>query len=211
MANVQTAQVTSNDHRPRRRMIPIVDARFQWKYTLAIMAFGVGLTAVMGYLLYRSRSATTRAINLEQYPELHEELLQSDQFVLLWLILLVVVMGVGLGFWGLVTTHRICGPLYIVARYLNELASGHYPDMRPLRRHDELQEFFSVFEDAINTLRNRDRAALRELDTAIIEAKKGVSGDAKVGLDSALVFMERQREAISEAVGGHRGVGFDAD
>jgi hypothetical protein len=211
MANAQTAQMTGKDNRPRRRMIPIVDARFQWKYTLAIMAFGVGLTAVMGWFLYRAYASTTRAIELTEYPEVREELMRGDQLILLWLIILIVVMGVGLGFWGLITTHRICGPLYIVARYLNVLAGGRYPDMRPLRKHDELQEFFSVFEDAINTLRNRDRAALRELEVAIADAKTGASGDARASLDAALDFLERRRDAIAAAVGAGDGVDIDDD
>ena len=43
-----------SDNRPRRRIIPIVDARFQWKYTLLITALGVGVTAIMGAFLYKA-------------------------------------------------------------------------------------------------------------------------------------------------------------
>lgn len=210
MENAQTAPMPADDSRPRRRMVPIVDARFQWKYTLAIMAFGVGLTSIMGGFLYKAHIENTRLVDLAGNARLQAEVMRGDQIILLYLIVLVVVMGVGLGFWGLVTTHRICGPLYIVARYLSVLASGRYPDMRPLRKADELQEFFSVFEDAVNTLRNRDRMALRDVEAAIDDARKGLSGDAKSGLDSVVRYLERRRDALATAVGGGEGVDVEA-
>ncbi len=210
MENAQTEPMPADDSRPRRRMIPIVDPRFQWKYTLAIMAFGVGLTSIMGGFLYKAHIENTRLVDLAGNARLQAEVMRGDQIILLYLIVLVVVMGVGLGFWGLVTTHRICGPLYIVARYLTVLGSGRYPDMRPLRKADELQEFFSVFEDAVNSMRNRDRMSLREVETALDDAKKGLSGDAKSGLDAVVRFLERRRNALTEAVGGGEGVDVEA-
>jgi len=201
MENAQAAQMAPSDSRPRRRIVPVVDARFQWKYTLAIMAFGVVLTAVMGGFLYKAHIENTRLVDLAGNQRLQAEVMRGDQIILLYLIVLVVVMGVGLGFWGLVTTHRICGPLYIVARYLNVLGTGHYPDMRPLRKHDELQEFFSAFEDAVNALRNRDKMSLREIEAALAAAQKGLDGNGREALESIIRMLEKKRDVLQEAVG----------
>ena len=46
------------------------------------------------------------------------------------MLTLALAAAVGLAVWGLIVTHRISGPLYIVARYLGVLGSGRYPDMR---------------------------------------------------------------------------------
>src|SRR5512145_1818043 len=99
MENAQPVPVTANDGRPRRRIIPIVDARFQWKYTLLIMALGVFLTAIMGGFLYKAHVDNTRLLDLAGNQLLQAEVMRGDQIFLLYLIVLVILMGVGLGFW----------------------------------------------------------------------------------------------------------------
>ena len=39
--------------RKKRRMFPVVDARFQWKYTMMITAIGASVAMMMGAFLYR--------------------------------------------------------------------------------------------------------------------------------------------------------------
>ena len=122
MSTAQTAHTGASDlGRSRRRTIPIVDARFQWKYTLLIMALGVGVTAVMGGLLYRAHMDNTRLLDLDGNAILQEQVIRGDQIFLLYLILSVVLMAMVLAIWGLIVTHRISGPLYLVARYLGVL------------------------------------------------------------------------------------------
>jgi hypothetical protein len=169
METAQTAHVAPDSGRRRRRVIPIIDSRFQWKYTLLITALGVGVTAVMGGLLYKAHQDNTRLLKLD--PGLLEQVTRGDQIFLLYLIITVIAMAVVLSVWGLIVTHRISGPLYLVARYLDVLADGQYPDVRPLRKRDELQEFFAAFEEAVNALRNRDAEALRELEAALATDK----------------------------------------
>ena len=145
----------------RRRTIPIIDARFQWKYTLLVTALGVGVTTFMGGLLYKAHLDNTRLLDIDE--RLREQVIRGDQIFLLYLVVGVVAMAVILSIWGLIVTHRISGPLYLVARYLNVLASGQYPDIRPLRSNDELRELFGSLEDAVATLRARDEASLRAI------------------------------------------------
>lgn len=154
-----------NENRRRRRVIPIIDARFQWKYTLLIVALGVGVSFVMGAFLYRTYLENTRLLELDE--RLHDQVAMGDQIFLLYMIMGVVLMAVVLGIWGLIVTHRISGPLYLVARYLDVLAEGQYPDVRPLRKRDELQEFFATFEEAVSAMRSRDTKNLRELEQAL--------------------------------------------
>lgn len=185
--------------RHRRRMIPVVDARFQWKYTLIITALGVGITAVMGGFLYKAHRDNTRLLDLDGNVALQEQVMRNDQIFLLYLIVLVVVMALALAFWGLVVTHRISGPLHIVARYLTTLAEGRYPDLRPLRRRDELHEFFSTFEEAIGTLRQRDVRTLRALSEALEAAEKDDEADVK--LNTLVTVIGDYRDQLAEALG----------
>ncbi len=148
--------------RKRRRMVPIVDARFQLKYTALITGLGIGVMAVMGYFLYHQHRNNTRLLDLDDH--LREQVIRGDQIFLLSLFVGVLIMGIVLVLWGLIVTHRISGPLYLVARYLDDIANGSYPDVRPLRRHDELQEFFGAFEEAVSALKERDRELMATLD-----------------------------------------------
>lgn len=193
--------IESMQERRRRRTVAIVDPRFQWKYTLIITAFGVAITAIMGGLLYRAHLANTLLLDLSGNAELQHQVMLGDQIFLLYIIALVVVMAVALTVWGLVVTNRISGPLYILGRYLDEIANGHYPDMRPLRRQDELHNFFASFEAAISTLRERDQAVVKAAEQAIEKARKALaSGDAAAGLEEAMSALERQRDALSASL-----------
>ncbi len=200
MENVQASPSSLPSNRIRRRILPIVDARFQWKYTLIIMALGVGLTAVMGGFLYKAHKDNTRLLDLTENPTLQAEVIRSDSIFLLYLIVLVALMGIMLGLWGLVVTHRVSGPLHVVARYLSILASGTYPDLRPLRKRDELHDFFAAFEEAVKAMRDRDVSTLRDLEHALNDAKKG--GDAKAALDGVVRIIERQRDALADSLRG---------
>jgi hypothetical protein len=194
MDNAQSAPVPGASlGRKRRRTVPIVDARFQWKYTLIITALGAGVAAIMGAFLYKQYGENTRILDLEGNVALQQEMMRNDQIFLLYLIVFVLVMGVALAFFGLVVTHRISGPLHMMTRYLSVLASGRYPDLRPLRKHDELHDFFLAFEDAVQGMRNRDLAAIKDLDDLVSIARKA-------GNDDILRGLERYRQALSESV-----------
>jgi hypothetical protein len=181
--------------RRRRRLVPIVDARFQWKYTLLIAALGVGVTAIMGGFLYRAHVTNTRVLELAN-EELRLQVARNDQLFLLYLVLLVVGMAFVLSIWGIIVTHRISGPLYLVARYLGILGGGQYPDMRPLRKRDELQEFFTTFEEAVNQLRNRDQAALTAYETALTAAN--AASDKAAAAQILADAMTKQRDLLTK-------------
>ncbi len=202
METAQTApQASAALGRRRRRAVPIVDARFQWKYTLLITALGVGITAIMGGLLYKAHVDNTRLLDLDGNTLLQEQVMRGDQIFLLYLIVLVIAMAVALAFWGLVVTHRISGPLHILSRYLGVLADGRYPDLRPLRKRDELLEFFTAFEEALQGMRTRDLALLRDIDGLLAEAKGSSAGDAAAQLQKAVELLERQRAVLTESLG----------
>lgn len=149
----------------KRRLIPIVDPRFQWKYTLVIVALGVSISGVMSALLYARYREATRILELSE--KYRTEIERSDELFLFYLIILLVLMAIGLTIGGIIVTHRIAGPLYVVARYLEQIAQGRYPEVRPLRKRDELEEFFSVFESAVATLKSREAEFVAELHRAL--------------------------------------------
>lgn len=180
--------------RRKRRLVPIVDAKFQWKYTLLIAALGVGVTAVMGGFLYHAHVSNTRVLELAD-ESLRLEVARNDQVFLLYLVLLVIGMAAILAIWGLIVTHRISGPLYLVARHLGVLGGGQYPDLRPLRKRDELQEFFTTFEEAVNAMKGRDQQLLTAIDAALAQ---GTGPEAVGALRDVLT---KEKERLTRALG----------
>jgi signal transduction histidine kinase len=49
-------------------------------------------------------------------------------------------------------THRISGPIYVMSNYIKEMINGKYPHPRPLRKHDELTDFYALFTQLADTL-----------------------------------------------------------
>ncbi|HEY0093044.1 MAG TPA: signal protein, partial [Archangium sp.] len=68
---------------------------------------------------------------------------------------------------GLVLTHRVAGPVYVMSLYIATLAAGRYPRMRPLRKKDELRGFFDRFSEAVDRIRERETEEVRLLSEVI--------------------------------------------
>jgi nitrogen fixation/metabolism regulation signal transduction histidine kinase len=160
-----------------------------------IAALGVGVTAIMGGFLYRAHVTNTRVLELAN-EELRLQVARNDQLFLLYLVLLVVGMAFVLSIWGIIVTHRISGPLYLVARYLGILGGGQYPDMRPLRKRDELQEFFTTFEEAVNQLKARDQSNLAALEAALTAATAAADKAAAAQILTDVV--QKQRDQLNK-------------
>ncbi len=74
------------------------------------------------------------------------------------LILLVAVLIFQIAFLYVVMirkTHRISGPIYVISNYIREIIDGRIPSMRPIRRGDELQDFYHLFTQMVESLRER--------------------------------------------------------
>ena len=76
------------------------------------------------------------------------------------------IVALAFGVWCLVFTHRICGPLFVLERNLNELAAGNMPPHRPLRKRDEFREIHAAFWQVVRALRNNKQATLATLTEA---------------------------------------------
>lgn len=76
------------------------------------------------------------------------------------LALLVVLIGLA----GIVVTHRVAGPIHKMRRQIREVGEGTLRPPTPLRRGDELVDFFSAFETMVKNLRARQEAEIQKID-----------------------------------------------
>ncbi len=155
-----------------RRRTFLIDRKFQLKYTFIIVIIGVVVSAVLGSFIYRlttvtSDMATMEAAIVVENPEpnkdaeflkrTRQEIREGfDQKVLFSLSGFVAVMAIFLFVWGIFVTHRVAGPIYLISGYLKSLSEGKVPKTRPLRKGDQLKNFFDTFVQALEKQKHRN-------------------------------------------------------
>lgn len=179
----------------KRTFIPVVDRRFQFKYTAYIVGVAVIVSAILGTLLLISYWEMNRVMDMAlQIPEwsgLLDTRLAGMIFDIgvVLLILEVVTLGVA----GLIVTHRVCGPVAVMHKQLAALKEGKYPDPRPLRTQDEFVPTFELLTQVISSLRTRDLEEAAQLDQIVIAARKSGMAEPELAALQRLIDVRRER------------------
>lgn len=107
------------------------------------------------------------------------------------LALLVVLIGFG----GIIVTHRVAGPIYKMKMNLKAVADGQLSVPSPLRKGDELVEFFDQYRSMVIALRARQEEEIARVEKAIaalepktdaadLEALQALRRDMKAALNA---------------------------
>lgn len=143
----------------------VIDRGFQLKYTLLLVGTGTFVSLLFGGMMYVTHVTATRELAVPEMVRM--ELARSESTLLVLMAAVSVLMASALGLFGILITHRVAGPLYVMTHYISVLARGRYPIMRPLRRSDELKDFFQGFQDALESLRGREAEEAQRLEEAV--------------------------------------------
>jgi len=168
--------MAGKSHPPRH--IYVVDWSFQLKYTAMLVVFGGVIMGLFGAAVLhevRTNSELLEGKRIEaslsgvggKVPSLADfqaSLAATDHRQMLIVIGTSLIVAAMLGLIGVLVTHRVAGPVYVLSRYAKALGEGSFPRMRALRRGDELKGFFEVFRDAIERLRERQAAEAVQLE-----------------------------------------------
>jgi hypothetical protein len=180
----------------KRRLIPIVDRRFQFKYTVLIVLIAALVSTLLGYLLLRAYQEMNAIIQISE--EIGERLNADDaRFVFQLSIGFLVGEVFILGIMGLLITHRVCGPIFVVQRHLATMLDGTYPNVRSLRAGDEFRDMFQNFSDVVDELRKRDQDEHERLKSVLATAQAKGLGDAEVAVLRQLVDERAARLATA--------------
>ncbi|RJP40533.1 MAG: hypothetical protein C4547_02700 [Phycisphaerales bacterium] len=185
-----------------RRRLRVINPAFQWKYTLTVVG-GV-------FMIYTLMSCTLFGILHQQarrrvlFPDV-TSVWENTLVMIVCAAVFAVVMAAGLCLWSLVVTHRICGPLYVMERMLTHVAEGRRPDRRPLRRHDELKDFYALMWRALDRMEQREDAYRQSLRRVVdaLDALTEREHDA-AAIAGARCQVEELRRQLHEAVVGAR-------
>jgi hypothetical protein len=77
---------------------------------------------------------------------------RNSSIVFYILIAMTVVQTAIIFFQFIFFSHKISGPIHVMTNYLKEYRKGNCPSFRPLRKNDELLEFYDEFCQTLETL-----------------------------------------------------------
>lgn len=184
-----------------RRRTYVINPTFQWKYAVTIAVVVFLISIVISSVLYGVLHHQARLRLM--HPGSYTARVTLVMFVFASVLSLVTAGGVGL--WAVVVTHRICGPLFVVERYVAQLAEGRIPEPRALRRKDEFKCFYATFARAMESMRERKREECAVLTEVLTTARSALDADdyaRKDALRSIAAHIQALRDAASESVGG---------
>lgn len=84
---------------------------------------------------------------LDQNNEKVRAITQRNRSIIVMLIISAAVQSAIIFYIMLRRSNRISGPLFLLNRYIDEMKSGRFPEIRKLRSHDDFQDVFDNFRD----------------------------------------------------------------
>lgn len=156
--------------RSRRRYL--VDRGFQLKYALLMAGAGLVVAVVFGLWLHQVHAQATALLAPDAETRALVE--RSDRVLLAAFAAIALLLATALGLLGVVITHRVAGPVFVMGHYLSVLAEGRFPRMRTLRRSDELKAFFRTFIDSVEAMKAREAEHALVLEDAVVRIRAAV-------------------------------------
>lgn len=183
---------------PAGRRQYLVDRGFQLKYALLMAGAGLVVAVVFGLWLHQVHVQATSL--LPQDAETRALVARSDRLLLGLFAAIAVLLAGALGLLGVVITHRVAGPVFVMSHYLRVLAQGRFPRMRTLRRSDELKIFFGAFIEAVDTLRVREARHAAVLEDAIQRMSAAAAHAPELGpaIDALTEAAQQRRAALAQ-------------
>lgn len=187
----------------RRRMRNyLLDVGLQVRYTMTIVIVAVAVTAGLGYKMYQATRDISKVIELSGMAdpvvatELRGQFAESDKWVLWGIIGFGVVLVFSVSAVGILITHKVAGPLFRIAGFFTRVRDNRMgASPPPLRKGDELQEFYGSFREMHQALREGIENDARDLAQALAALGDGTGG---AGAGAGGEGVEKAREVLRE-------------
>jgi methyl-accepting chemotaxis protein len=191
MPEASAASGTKSEGHRRRYL---VDRGFQLKYALLMALSGIVVAAVFGLWLHQAHAQATTLLAPDAETRALVE--RSDRLLIAAFAAIAALLAAALGLLGVVITHRVAGPVFVMGHYLQVLAQGRFPRMRTLRRSDELKNFFRMFIEAVDSMKVREAKHAAVLEDAVQRMRAAGARSPELGpAIEALAAAARERRA----------------
>jgi len=183
---------------PMVRRHYLVDRGFQLKYAVVLAVAGLVVAAVFGLWLHQAHAQATALLAPD--PETRALVERSDRVLLGAFGAIAILLAAALGLLGVIITHRVAGPVFVMGHYLRVLADGRFPRMRTLRRSDELKEFFRNFIEAVDMMKLREARHTAVLEDAVRRMREaaGAAPDLTPAIEALSRAAQERRAALAQ-------------
>ena len=180
----------------------LLDVGLQVRYTMTIVIVAVFLTAGLGYKMYQATRDISKIIELTGMAdptvagELRGQFAASDRWVLWGIVGFGIVLVISISAVGILITHKVAGPLFKVTGFFARVRENRFGMIpAPLRKGDELQEFYGSFREMHQALRERVEEDMRVLADSVAALESGGPGTQKA-LDDLRQLRRRKEESL---------------
>lgn len=181
----------------------LVDRGFQLKYALLMAGAGLVVALVFGLWLHQVHAQSTALLatapDSSALAETRALVERSNRVLLVAFAPIALLLAAALGLLGVVITHRVAGPVFVMGHYLHVLAEGRFPRMRTLRRSDELKGFFRIFLDAVEAMKAREARHAAVLDDAVDRMRAAASRAPELApaIEALTAALRERRHALA--------------
>jgi hypothetical protein len=159
---------------------------------------GLVVAVVFGLWLHQVHAQATALLAPD--PETRALVERSDRVLLGAFAAIAVLLAAALGLLGVVITHRVAGPVFVMGHYLRVLSEGRFPRMRTLRRSDELKGFFRSFLEAVDMMKLREARHTAVLEDAVRRMREASAAapDLAPAIDALARAAQERRAALAQ-------------
>ena len=156
MAEVQVL-AASAAKKKTKRVRYLINPDFQLRHTLVFMIISLTLCAIICFRLYGKikEKSNLVIVGYPQVTQILEQSIKQDRYIAYEIIGFLLFGLVITGVVGIMMTHRIAGPHYVINQYLKQIAKGKFPRMRRFRTGDELLDLDVYLNTALDTISER--------------------------------------------------------
>ena len=185
--------MTTKPHFIRKTIL--INRSIQLRYFTIFALLGGGLSTVFGFVVL----AVIHQSDVEQgFSAEGSSMVHTSQGLFWWFLLAMILVSTLLGVAGVLITHRIVGPVFVMGRAMDLLTTGKYPQLRPLRDSDDLNELYASFRALIDSLLKTDRDDLATLDKALALIALGDPSSSAAARGLLLELQQKKSQKMSQ-------------
>jgi uncharacterized metal-binding protein len=200
--------------KPHRRHLRnyLIDKSLQLRYVIVVTVISAVIAGGLGFLLNRQETFASDTIiqsmndpgmlellGSEGVNQVKDSLRAQDRSQLSIMLVMGVGLMVVLSGYLVLMTHKVAGPLYKIGLYFDRMRDGKLPKVWPLRKGDQLVDFFEQFRTMDEALRERTEAEIAILERFVTEAEKaGVPQAGELGhrVDELRALVRDKKESL---------------
>ncbi len=165
----------SNPHR-RKLGNFLLDNTYQLRHALALILICAVILIIMGIYWYQEMAVANEVVEVGVVStmrqgdalRLMEQLESQRQTRLAVMIGGSVLLCMVVGGFVIILTHTVAGPLHVIRRRIDKIASGRLDgELRALRQGGGMIEFYQTFKEMVQRLQEDAAAELELVDAAI--------------------------------------------